>query len=248
VPATGGDPVRVRTIFPRSDFETPRGGWSPDWSFQVLIRGNGLYRVPTEGEPTLLAELAEWDPDEIAFSPDGRYVAVIGWEQPASQPRELIIDPAEQVRQFRPSDIYIVPVQGGAMRRITAAAERTQKSGLRWHPDGQRLAYVAQTEENVVGTRMVWLDGRPTTPFFDEPGVWELGGRWAPDGETYYFLGHDPQNGEGTYRRNPDGTVELLWVSGELNPFGRFLGADGRTLLYTAWKRTDELWMIEGFR
>jgi hypothetical protein len=133
------------------------------------------------------------------------------------------------------------------MRRLTTDGEPTQKTYLSWHPDGQRLAYVAQTEENVVGTRMAWLDGRPTTHFFDEPDVWEYGGRWAPDGRTFYFLGRDPQNGETTYRRHPDGTVELLWVNGQLNPFGRFLTADG-TLVYTAWKRTDELWMIEDFR
>ena len=130
------------------------------------------------------------------------------------------------------------------MRRVTRDDEPTEKAGLSWHPDGQRLTYSCETEDGIRTTRMAYLDGRPTTLFHDEPGVRDLTGRWAPDGLTFFFSGVDEESNENTYRRNPDGTVDLLWRGG----YFPILSADGRTYLYRAWEYSSELWMMEDFR
>ncbi len=233
VPATGGETRLVRRIGRSSEDDPRTGAWSPNRSFRVFIRGGGLYRVPSEGgEPTLLAELVAWEESSIRFSPDGGYVSVIGYDRAGSEP--------EEVR----SDVYIVPLGEGDVRRVTRDDEPTEKDGLSWHPDGQRLTYSCQTEDGIRSTRMAYLDGRPTTLFHDEPGVRDLTGVWAPDGLTYFFSGVDEERNENTYRRNPDGTVDLLWSGG----YFPTLSADGRTYLYRAWEYSSQLWMMEDFR
>ncbi len=232
VPATGGEPRRVRSIVQASEDEPTTGRWSPDRSFRVFVRGSGLYRVPCEGgEPTLLAKLTVWDGSSIGFSPDGRYVSAVGFDRTRSGPGE-----------FQLSDIYIVALDGGEVRRLTTDAERTR--GPSWHPDGERLTYLALDADNHGTTRMAYLDGRPTTLFHDEPNIRDGTGHWAPDGMTYFFMGFDEAGSENTYRRNPDGTVDLMWENGSLP----FVSADGRTYLFTVWEISSELWMMEDFR
>jgi Tol biopolymer transport system component len=231
VPATGGEPRRIRSIIP-PPAETYRS--SPVGSFVVFVRENGLYRwSPEEAETTLVAELPGWvlQDEGIRFSPDGRYVAVL-----ASSPSP------SRVGGFRPSEIFVVPSDGGDLLRITKDAEPAEKYPSSWHPDGQRLTYSCMTEDGIRTTRMAYLDGRPTTLFHDEPGVRDLTGAWAPDGMTYFFAGSD--EGENTYRRNPDGTVDLICRYCMLP----ILSADGRTYLYRAWEYSSELWMMEDFR
>jgi len=238
VSATGGEPKRVRSIPP--PWALPWAGevttfrFSPDESFAVFIQGSGIYRLPhSGGEPALLAELPGWDlQDEyIGFSPDGQYVSVLGFQRSSMG-----------AEGFQPSDIFVVPSSGGEARRITTDAEQTEKEGLSWHPDGDRLTYACQTEEGSFTTRMAYLDGRPTTLFHDEPGVRDYTGQWAPDGLTYFFSGSDEES-EITFRRNPDGTVDRLWRYGTFP----IMSADGRTYLYRAWEYSSELWMMEGF-
>jgi len=236
VSATGGEPERIRHIVLPS---IPEGATafclSPDGSFGVATQGSGIYRLPhSGGEPTLLAELPGWGFQEgsIRFSPDGHFVSVLGFQ---GAPPEA--------EDFRRSDIFVVSLDGVEVRRITTDTERTEKDGLSWHPDGQRMAYSCQTEGGNRSTRMAYLDGRPTTLFHDEPGVRDHEGSWAPDGLTYFFIGFD-EEGENTYRRNPDGTVDLICRRCMLP----IVSADGRTYLYRAWEYSSELWMIEDFR
>jgi Tol biopolymer transport system component len=91
---------------------------------------------------------------------------------------------------------------------------------------------------------MAYLDGRPTTLFHDEPGVEDGEGRWAPDGSAFFFQGSDGEGQENTYRRNSDGTVDLLKTGGSLP----LLSADGRTYLFLSREISSQLWLMEGFR
>jgi dipeptidyl aminopeptidase/acylaminoacyl peptidase len=228
VPATGGEATLLRRIVPirMPDVETFR--LSPDRSLVVFVSGSGLYSVPVSGgEPTLLAEAPGWQ-GEIVFSPDGRYVAANG-SQRSSQ----------ETGSFWPSDIYLVSLEDGTTRRLTTDAERTEKVWLAWHPDGERLTYNTMDREGYRTTRMAYLDGRPTVLFHDEPEVRDYEGCWAPDGEDFFFVG----NGN-TYRRNPDGSVDLLW-EGEALPI---VSADGAIYAFTHNAISAQLWMMEGFR
>jgi Tol biopolymer transport system component len=237
VPATGGEPTEMRRIVGASDENPVVGRWSPDGSFRVFVRGNGLYRVPREGgEPRLLAELAQWDQPSLEFSPDGRYVSLLG----QSDPRSSWAEPSQ------PEEIYVVPVEGGEPRRLTTSTseERTVGFTPRWHPDGTRLTYLVRDEDRHTSTRMAYLDGRPTTLFHDEPGVEDGESAWAPDGTAFFFQGSDEEGNDNTYRRNSDGTVDLLWTGGDLP----MLSADGRTYLFLSWEYSSQLWLMEDFR
>ena len=232
VPAGGGEP-RLREAVPPPWIEDGFGLWSPDGSRAIFIQGESLYRwSPGSADPVLLAELGSWERGSEVFSPDGRYVAVVATEQ----------SPSADAR-FRPSHINIVSLDGGEMRRVTADDVGTEKDGLSWHPDGARLTYSCNAENRVRTTRMAYLDGRPTTLFHHEPGIMDIAGAWAPDGLTYYFIGWDEERGENTYRWDSDGSVEMVWEGGGLPQFS----ADGRTLMYTVWEYSYELWMMEGF-
>jgi Tol biopolymer transport system component len=228
VPATGGEGTLLRRIVPIQMPDVQAFRLSPDRSVAVFFSGSGLYSWPLSGGvPTLLAEAPGWQ-GEIEFSPDGRYLAANG-SQRSSQGTE----------SFWPSDVYLVSLEGGEARRLTSDAERTEKFWLAWHPDGEHLTYNAMDREGYRTTRMAYLDGRPTILFHDEPGVRDGQGCWAPDGEDFFFVG----NGN-TYRRNPDGGVDLLW-EGQALPI---VSADGAIYAFTHNAISAQLWLMENFR
>jgi len=218
--ATGGEPVRLPVPGEARDAPEP----SPDGSTLAFAPpSGGLFVVPFEGgEPTRIAEV---NGGRFAWSRDGRYVAVADYE------------PANDTYQ-----VVVVPSEGGEARRLVTEDAQWGDPEVSWHPDGQRVSYVKN------GTIWIaYLDGRATTPFYDEPETWAWEGRWAPDGETFFNGGG---NG-GLYRRNPDGTSEWLWggPGDRSRSFGYpSISADGRTWVWSTRVGSKQMWMMEGFK
>ncbi|HSR42303.1 MAG TPA: tetratricopeptide repeat protein, partial [Longimicrobiales bacterium] len=105
VPVGGGAAVKLAEggSFP---------AWSPDGSRIAFCRGNGLYVVSRDGgEPERLATLWSWDSWTLRWSPDGEYLASIGWSGPPAQ------------RGEHQNDVFVVPASGGEPRRISGADE-----------------------------------------------------------------------------------------------------------------------------
>ncbi len=108
---------------------------------------------------------------EPHLSPDGKMVAYTQ--------RRVDLDANAQ-----PRDIYVVPVEGGAPRRLTT--EGTVNERPRWSPDGTRIAFVS----NRGGASQIWImkaDGsgaRAVTSLATEAS----GVSWSPDGKYLLFV------------------------------------------------------------
>lgn len=184
------------------------------------VEDHKLFLVPVEGgEPTLRAILPVY---QAKWSPDKRYLAAI---HPDDASGTL--------------EVRVLPVEEGEPRLLVATKDPEWiGTEVSWHPDSDRLSYPYKDT--------IWvatIDGRPPTPFHFEPELENWGGRWAPDGETFFSEGFGP-GGWDTYRRNPDGTSELLWVRGEIPS----TSADGETWAWVTHTSSLELWMLEDYR
>ena len=178
----GGEPRAIHEFAAVGDVGSPF--FSPDGSVVAFTEGNGLYVMPPSGgEPTELAHLWAWESYSVRWSPDGRSLALLGWELPDSEG----------------NSIFLVPASGGEMRRLTTPKRKTGRpeeesyfEGLEWHPDGQRLVTFDTGPGGSKRVVSVDLSGNVSPPLFDHVDGWEYMGRWAPDGNNYFFKSKVP--------------------------------------------------------
>ena len=131
-----GDPEPITT-----GFEVRRATFSPDGSKLAYSRGrrvSNLWRIPIllEGEAGW-SEATQLTFDQaylgdVDLSPDGRWLAVSS-------------DRAGSL------DLWVMAVEGGKMRRLTADPE--QDWAPRWSPDGEQIAFYSNRE----GNRDIWI-------------------------------------------------------------------------------------------
>jgi Tol biopolymer transport system component len=229
---TGGGAPRELVRFESREHLVPV--WSPDGTRLAYSHGEGLYALPAAGgRPIRLAQRAGWEGWHIRWSPDGEHLAALGFQT------------AEESNV-----VFVVPARGGELRRLTTPEERGYKEGLEWHPDGRRITYMFSGNDNRAdGTRMAYLDGRPTTLLVDQANpLWDYVGLWRPDGRSYYFVAsgltrtwdlfaHDEQTR----------TTRLVWPHGTAEPgvslpsFSR----DGRIMAWTVARTTRQIWAVD---
>jgi Tol biopolymer transport system component len=234
LPTQGGEPLLIA----RTDTEEDTSpAWSPDGSRLSYAHGGDLFTIPAEGgDPQRIAQLREWETWSIRWSPDGKYVAGFGFAE-----GEADSDNA----------VFVVPASGGELRRLTPfnGGENTYdyKEGLEWHPDSERLSYMAYPN----GSRMAYLDGSPTTLLVDMPApAWDYVGKWSPDGGTYLFNSSGGEVSgvfaydvaEGTTAFYSSASTSTMHQGG----FHWSWARDGRTFVATDVKMTQEVWLIKG--
>ena len=208
--------------------------WSPDGSLLSYRYAGGLYVISGQGgSPKKLAEMAPmaWQ-GPVEWSPDGKYVAALGYPWPEEDA------------------VFVVPASGGELRRLTAPEERGYKQGLAWHPDGQRLTYVhyvtaspstrAGSDSEV---REAYLDGRPSSLLFKRPD-WVGFGTWTPDGTHFFFS--SLKAGVWQFNRYDAETGAFTHVATNI---GRpSWSRDGKTVVWEVARSASQLWLIENFR
>jgi Tol biopolymer transport system component len=139
VPAAGGDVVGIPIQSERRMFSRVPGGGnnvSPDGKRIVISAGQEPYRseegvdiwtIPVDGgRPTRLTNDGSFE-GYPCWSPDGRWVAFTDWH-----------DKSED-EGFRA--IYLVPSEGGDLRRITSEADSVGGGAIAFSPDGERIAF-----------------------------------------------------------------------------------------------------------
>jgi len=104
------------------------------------------------------------------ISPDGRWVA-------------FTVQTVDVAANKKPSQIWIVPLAGGAPRQITHDGGSNQRA--RWSPDSKRIAYISDRG----GSSQIWTmdpDGgnaKQVTTLSTEAD----GEIWSPDGKSFVF-------------------------------------------------------------
>jgi len=119
VPSKGGDIVQLT----KGPYDASSPSWSPD-SSQVAylankeesdyIRIRDVYVVPVEGGTARKVTNGEYLISSVAWSPDGKLLAY-GGRKPT--------DP--KYPAYGNTDIWMIPVEGGAVRNITSEFDRT---------------------------------------------------------------------------------------------------------------------------
>ena len=127
------------------------------------------------------------------------------------------------------SQVYVVPIAGGAPRRIT------QKSPSYWHgwsPDGKTLAFVGQRNGDF-DIYTIPAAGGDETRLTTAKGL-DDGPEYSPDGKYIYF------NSERTghmqiWRMKPDGSQQEQVFSDDFNNWFPHISPDGRWMVFLTY-------------
>jgi Tol biopolymer transport system component len=187
----GGENLRSIGNFPMPS------SWSPDGTQFAFIRDGDAWIVNADGTgETNATNFAAGGAFQAIWSPDGRFIAVI-----------------------QQSQLQIVRLDGGEVLPIDLGPGRDSFFGVRWSPDGARLAVVLGPGETPTTVIVQTNDWTATT----------LGGAgidyvaWSPDGRFVALLDQslkpgqiDVANSDGSGRHTiwtgSDGSSRVTWV------------------------------------
>ncbi len=196
---------------------------APNWHSDgcLFVNSDGrLWRVPL-GEPRLelvpTGFAAKLNNDH-ALSPDGNFLAL------------------SDKTETEQSCIYIVPVDGGTPRRVTAATPSWLHG---WSPEGDRLVYAAVREGGPVAIYLCDAesgDERLVVDSFDHAD----GPDFSADGRWIWFNGERDGTGAHLWRVRPDGTgLEQMTHGSEVDWFPH-PSPDGGAVLFLRYPAGTE--------
>lgn len=161
--------------------------FSPDGSVLYFDLGGRIFRLklPATEPPTALdTGTATHCNDDHGLSPDGLQLALSDYTDAG------------------PSLMYLLPIGGGAPRRIEVPGPAYWHS---WSPDGSTLAYCAARQGNY-DIYTIPVSGGRETRLTTDPGN-DNGPDYTPDGQWIYF--HSERTGRmQVWRMHADGSVQ----------------------------------------
>jgi hypothetical protein len=207
---------RVRYLA-QGRFEAPN--WTRDGTTFLFNRDGRIERMPVSGGKPEVVDtgFAIRCNNDHGISPDGTQLAI-----------------SDQSQEAHNSLVYLVPIGGGAPRRIT------QNSPSYWHgwsPDGKTLAFVGQRNGEfdiytipAAGAAVEAKETRLTTA----KGL-DDGPEYSPDGKYIYF------NSERTghmqiWRMKPDGSEQEQVFSDDLNNWFPHISPDGKWMVFLSYE------------
>jgi Tol biopolymer transport system component len=234
LPVSGGEPQLLVKITGRG--VVPQ--WSPDGSQLAYAAGNDIYVIgATGGQSRKIAHLQDsgrrksgWDMWTVRWSPDGKFIAAIGYTaKPGTN-----------------NGIFVVPASGGELRQLTPD-DPDYLEGVEWHPDGQSLSY--NVDRRASETRQAYLDGRPPTLLVDHPDGWDYIGAWAPDGRRFFYMSEAAgKEGYGIYVYDEASGDITLFADHASDQSPPRWSRDGKTVAWWATKKTErQAWVMENF-
>jgi len=150
--AAAAEPDDAPKVYDRIRYKSDDAG-------MLDLRRKHLWVVPFEGSPRRITD-GDWDDTHPAVSPDGAHVAFTS-NRSADRDRNTV------------SDIWTVPVAGGAPARVTT--ERGQYANASWSPDGAAIACLGTSDAVGAGARntRVWRFARTGGAGSDLLGDWD---------------------------------------------------------------------------
>jgi len=193
-------------------FEAPN--WMPDGKNLLFNRNGRIEKIAvTGGTPQIIdTGFAIRCNNDHGISPDGTQMVI-----------------SDQSQDEHRSLIYIVPIDGGAPRRIT------QKSPSYWHgwsPDGKTLAFVGQRNEEF-DIYTIPAAGGEETRLTTAKGL-DDGPEYSPDGKYIYF------NSERTghmqiWRMQADGSEQEQVTFDDFNNWFPHISPDGQQMVFLTY-------------
>jgi hypothetical protein len=193
-------------------FEAPN--WMPDGKNLLFNRNGRIEKIAvTGGTPqTIDTGFAAHCNNDHGISPDGT---------------QLVI--SDNSQEEHRSLVYLVPIDGGAPRRIT------QKSPSYWHgwsPDGKTLAFVGERNGDF-DIYAIPAAGGEETQLTTAKGL-DDGPEYTPDGKYIYF------NSERTghmqiWRMRSDGSEQEQITFGEGNDWFPHFSPDGQQMVFLTY-------------
>jgi TolB protein len=193
-------------------FEAPN--WTRDGSAFLFNREGRLERLAVGSDQTTIIDtgFANRCNNDHGISPDATELALSDNSQGDHQ-----------------SLVYLVPITGGAPRRIT---EKSPSYWHGWSPDGKTLAFVGQ-RNGEFDIYSIPAAGGAETRLTTARGL-DDGPEYSPDGNHIYF------NSERTghmqiWRMKPDGSEQEQVFSDELNNWFPHLSPDGQWMVFLTY-------------
>jgi hypothetical protein len=211
---------------------------SPDGKWAIALQEGPppqLVLLPTgPGEPRLLPQEAISEYHYASWFPDGQHILFTG------------IEPGHDLRS------YVQNVADGRVQPITPEGT----VALLVSPDGKRL--LTWTPDQSRGGKYYILptDGTTASPILGL-GPEEVPLQWTADSRALYVRDADDFDLK-IYRVALAGEQRTLWkeivpdpvglMGLEVRPGGVKITADGKSYVYTYWRKLDELFLVEGLK
>ena len=250
--------------------------WAPDGKALVTahqLKGAfalRLYRVPVSGGPEqVIAEGPDGAQDvSPAFSPDGRWLAFLRWEnggtyelwavaQPSGKPKLLVTNPVPITTFAWKADSRTIVYGGGAvstgeLRQVTTdGAHRPAPFALEGATDqlaiaskGDRLAYVLQNlDANIWRVPLDQNNSPPPEKLFASTRE-EMDPAVSPDGNSIAFVSNRSGHWN-LWTGKPDGTGLRELPAESLLPFHPAWSLDSREIAFESEASgRSEIWLI----
>jgi Tol biopolymer transport system component len=213
VPIDSGD--RTAVYISAGRFEAPN--WTRDGEAFLFNRAGKILRLAVSGgkPETIDTKFADNCNNDHGISPDSTLLAI-----------------SDQSQEEHKSIVYVVPMGGGAPRRLT------KKSPSYWHgwsPDGKTLAFVGQRSGDF-DIYTIPVAGGDETRLTTAPGL-DDGPEYSPDGQYIYF------NSERTghmqiWRMKADGSEQTQVFSDDYNNWFPHISPDGKWMVFLSFDKS----------
>jgi TolB protein len=196
-------------------FEAPN--WMHDGGSFLFNQKGRIYRLPVSRRTPQVIDtgFAIQCNNDHGISPDSTLLAI-----------------SDQSQEPHLSVVYIVPIGGGAPRRIT---QNFPSYWHGWSPDGKTLAFVGE-RSGEFDIYSIPVTGGNETRVTTAKGL-DDGPEYSPDGKYIYF------NSERTgmmqiWRMRPDGSDQEQITSDELNNWFPHISPDGKWMVMLSYDKS----------
>ena len=218
------EPARdiVRVVL-ESELDVRAPNWDPSGGSLLVNSAGRLYRIPLDAPRLELMDTgsAVRCNNDHGISPEGK---------------TLVISNNRDDSGDLGSEIYLMPVQGGELRRITPMAPSWWHG---WSPDGQTISYVASRgESKAIDVYTLSLNGGPERRLTSGEGHCD-GPDFSADGHQIYY-NCDRDGHAQIWVMASDGSAQRkLFEDDQVNWFPH-PSPDGREIVYLAYPTGTE--------
>jgi hypothetical protein len=203
-------------------FEAPN--WSHNGAYFLFNRNGHLEKLPVAGgKPEIVnTGMADHLNNDHGISPDATLLAISDNSQETKSPTG---------GSAHDSLVYVVPIAGGAARRITQNAPSYWHG---WSADGKTLAFVGQRNGDF-DIYTIPVTGGDETRLTTANGL-DDGPEYSPDGQYIYF------NSERTghmqiWRMKVDGSDQEQVFSDDYNNWFPHISPDGKWIVFLTYEK-----------